>query len=243
MRSIKSECIYSLSISALLLAAPNSARAGNDDSLTIQCIEALPVWEEGLLYVSPEVSDFYLTNIGPQELSSVVNDKIPEINEPIQGGYMLVDENETVYKFQYEKARVKYSSKLRGFNPDVESPGNITLEEAENIALVALQNLGIGSVGVGTVFVNRVVIETMEVETEEIVEHWTPEVVVTVLRQEGDFPVTNSIAKVVINNYGQIARLQIVWPDFFVECCGYMRDYEEVASELASLVKLWRRSS
>jgi hypothetical protein len=112
------------------------------------------------------------------------------------------------------RGRLKYVNRARGFNANEGIPNAVSKPDALNAVLGTVTKFGVPRAELGPSFVNALMAASQDAGRRTTTQTLRAEVNVRLLRQVQGTPVLGSDARVVIDRRGEVARLQVSWPDF-----------------------------
>jgi hypothetical protein len=201
---------------------------------------ALPPFDASILQ-TPQGADWW-SQLSLAMIAGAVNDVLPPV--VVQDGPLTIahdmDKMHVIIKND-ELGMIRWLDKSRRFDWDSSPRVAWNAWDAASIAFMTLDAIGLPQSERGTVRVGPI-----------LGEHQTPqgpmapverEQMVTVDRRIGGFPVFDAMARVVISNTGQPARLLVEWPPFEVRPGGPLRLRAAVVDELANRVWNYMRGT
>lgn len=198
----------------------------------------LPTWTTQIL-AAPQGPD-WMGGMGPGRVGLAVEDATP--TEIVQAGDLLeardVDDSMFI-KMDYAEGRIRYASKPRRFSYDDDPHTSLPATAAVQIFNGMLDTLGVPrGERVATVDFDVTPLrgQLFDVVNEISLPPYDRELLISADRMINGLPVLESRVRVAVSNLGQIARLQVSWPQFVLPQGLVLRSRTAVVTEIGDRI-------
>lgn len=204
---IISACLLVIAMTSTVVAQEEQRKTDSDYSALIR--ESLPVWDESVLNAPKQ--KLWTERASIQLLTEAVRDKVPEKAEKES-----FQDKERKLQIEKDRGYVRYINANRGYKHGVSPTKAVAKDQAEKMIVEAVKTIGVPEDELKGPGVSTVLSQGGSVQEKTRDEAFAREQLVYIERNVNNLPVFASEIKGAISNSGEISRLLVKWPDFFL---------------------------
>lgn len=225
---IISVCFLVIAMTGAAVAQEEQRKAASDYSTLIR--ESLPVWNESILNAPKQ--KLWTERVSIQLLTEAVRDKVPEKTERES-----FQDKERKLQIEKDRGYVRYINANRGYKHGVSPTKAVAKDQAEKMIVEAVKTIGVPEDELKGSNVSTVLGQGGSIQEKTKDEAFAREQLVYIERNVNNLPVFASEIKGAVSNSGEISRLLVKWPDFFLADVQKLRPQDQVISDIVTQIQ------
>ncbi|GJQ45258.1 MAG: hypothetical protein DWB56_16520 [Candidatus Jettenia sp.] len=225
---IISACLLVIAMTSTVVAQEEQRKTDSDYSALIR--ESLPVWDESVLNAPKQ--KLWTERASIQLLTEAVRDKVPEKAEKES-----FQDKERKLQIEKDRGYVRYINANRGYKHGVSPTKAVAKDQAEKMIVEAVKTIGVPEDELKGPGVSTVLSQGGSVQEKTRDEAFAREQLVYIERNVNNLPVFASEIKGAISNSGEISRLLVKWPDFFLADVQKLRPQDQVINDIVTQIQ------